>query len=112
MPLVRDSKWATLLRDGRIDEFNRLAAADPPDLRNTDLRMLDLRKADLRRAELSGAYLRNADLRGLDFSAANLEGASLHDANVAGALFPDPLSAEEIRLSVNLGTRMRYRPSR
>ena len=112
MQLVRDSKWAVLLRDGRIEEFNKLAATEPPDLRKTDLRMIDLRKADLGRADLSGAYLRNADLRGLDFSAANLEGASLHDANVAGVFFPEALCAEEIRLSVDLGTRMRCRVSR
>jgi uncharacterized protein YjbI with pentapeptide repeats len=109
MQLIRGSKWAILLRDGRIEDFNKLAAAEPPDLHNADLRMLDLRKADLSRADLSGAYLRNADARGLDLTAANLEGASLHDTNVAGAFFPVALSPEEIWLSVKVGTRMRYR---
>jgi hypothetical protein len=109
MAFVRDSKWATLLRNGISEEFNRLAASEHPDLRNTDLRMVDLRKADLSRADLGGAYLRQADLRGLDLSMANLNGASMHGANVAGALFPVELPPEEIYLSVTLGTRIRYR---
>jgi uncharacterized protein YjbI with pentapeptide repeats len=109
MPLIRDSRLAILLRDGQIEEFNRLAAGTKPDLRDTDLRMLDLRKADLAHADLTGAYLRNADMRSLDLSQAILEGASVHDANIAGVLFPVALSAEEIRLSHDVGTRMRYR---
>lgn len=109
MPLIRDSKWAILLRDGQLEEFNSLAATTAPELRDTDLRMLDLRKADLSRADLSGAYLRNADLRSLDLSNAVLDGTSIHDANIAGVLFPVALSAEEIFLSHRLGTRMRYR---
>jgi uncharacterized protein YjbI with pentapeptide repeats len=109
MALIRDSKWANPLREGWIDDFNRMAAQEPPDLRNADLRMLDLRKANLARADLRGAYLRNADLRGLDLSAASMDGASLHDTRVAGALFPANLSADEIHLSLTFGTRMRAR---
>jgi len=109
MTLIRDSKWAGLLRDGRLEEFNRLAGQTPPELANTDLRMLDLRKADLSRADLRGAYLRNADLRGLDLTFAHLEGVSMHDANVAGVFFPANVSAEEILLSLTHGTRIRLR---
>ncbi len=109
MALIRDSKWANPLREGWIDDFNRMAAQEAPDLRNADLRMLDLRKADLNRADLRGAYLRNADLRGLDLSGALMDGASLHDTRVAGALFPANLSAEEIQMSLVHGTRMRAR---
>ena len=109
MALLRNSKWANPLREGRIAEFNRLAEQDPPDLRNADLRMLDLRQAALTHADLRGAYLRNADLRGLDLSHASMEGASLHDTKVAGVLFPTALSAEEIHLSLTYGTRMRAR---
>ena len=109
MALMRDSQWVNPLRNGHFEECNRLAAQQPPDLRNADLRMLDLRQADLTRADLRGAYLRNADLRGLDLSGASLEGASLHDARVSGALLPATLSAEEIRLSLIYGTRMRAR---
>jgi len=107
MALIRDSKWANPLREGRFEEFNRLAAQEPPDLRNADLRMLDLRKADLTRGDMRGSYLRNADLRGLDLSGALMGGASLHDAKVAGVLFPSALSAEEIQMSLTFGTRMR-----
>ena len=107
MALIRDSKLVALLREGRFEEFNQLAAQAPPDLRNADLRMLDLRHADLAHADLRGAYLRNADLRGLNLSGALLEGASLHDTRVSGVLFPPALKAEEIRLSLAFGTRMR-----
>ena len=99
MALIRDSKLANLLREGHFEEFNRLAAQEPPDLRNADLRMLDLRHANLT----------HADLRGLDLSEASLEGASLHDTRVSGVLFPTALNAEEIRLSLTFGTRMRVR---
>ena len=109
MALIRNSKWANPLREGRIEEFNRLAEQEPPDLRNADLRMLDLRLADFAHADLRGAYLRNADLRGLDLSGASMEGASLHDTKVAGVLFPSALTAEEIHLSLIFGTRMRAR---
>ena len=109
MGLIRDTRWVKLLREGQYEEFNRLAAQELPDLRNADLRMIDLRQANLTRADLRGAYMRNADLRGLDLSGASLEGASLHDAKVAGVLFPEALSAEEIHLSLSFGTRMRVR---
>jgi uncharacterized protein YjbI with pentapeptide repeats len=99
MALIRDSKLANLLREGHFEEFNRLAAQEPPDLRNADLRMLDLRHANLT----------HADLRGLDLSEASLEGASLHGTRVSGVLFPTALNAEEIRLSLTFGTRMRAR---
>lgn len=107
MALVYDSEWANLLRESHIEEFNRRAAGQEPDLSDTDLRMLDLRKADLSRAKLRGAYLRNADLRGHDLSGTDMHGASIHDAKIAGVLFPSNLSAGEIRLSVEYGTRLR-----
>ncbi len=110
MALVRDSVPITLLREDKIDEFNQLAGEKPVDLENADLRMVDLRRANLAKANLRGAYLRNADLRGVDLSDADLAGASLHDARISGCLFPMSISAEEISLSVTLGTRMRPRP--
>jgi uncharacterized protein YjbI with pentapeptide repeats len=110
MALVRDSVPITLLREEKIDEFNQQAAEKPVDLENADLRMVDLRRADLAKANLRGAYLRHADLRGVDLSDADLSGASLHDARISGCLFPMSISAEEISLSVTLGTRMRPRP--
>lgn len=107
MGLERKRHEIELLHEGRIEEFNRLAKNQPPDLENADLRMADLRSADLRRANLRGAYLRNADLRGVDLSEANLEGASLNAARVSGVYFPKGIDAAEIRLSVDLGTRLR-----
>ncbi len=59
--------------------------------------------------DFSNAYFRNADLSGIDFRTTNLEGASLLDAKLSGAYFPPELSAEEIRLSLDTGTRLRYR---
>jgi uncharacterized protein YjbI with pentapeptide repeats len=109
MTLIRESTWVNLLRDGSYEEFNLRAAKTPPDLENTDLRLVDLRFADLRHANMRGAYLRNADLRGCDLSEADLHGASLHSARIAGTLFPCDIWAEEIRLSVDLGVRVRAR---
>jgi hypothetical protein len=109
MSLTRNSKWTKLLHDGDVAAFNRLAEQEPPMLENADLRMADLRAANLRRANLRGAYLRNADLRGVDLSETDLDGASLHEARVSGALFPGNIAADEIRLSLDVGTRMRVR---
>lgn len=110
MALVRDTVPVVLLREEKVDEFNVHAAAGPVDLENADLRMVDLRQATLGKANLRGAYLRNADLRGLDLSDADLTGASLHEARISGCLFPLNIAADEISLSVALGTRMRPRP--
>ena len=56
---------------------------------------------------LRGAYLRSADLRGIDFRQARLDGASLHEAKISGVYFPSEISAHEIFLSVDRGTRLR-----
>ncbi len=58
--------------------------------------------------DFSTAYFRNCDLSGIDFRETNLEGASLMDAKVSGVYFPTALSADEIRLSLDYGTRLRY----
>lgn len=107
MALERKKQAIELLLDGRYREFNELAARGPVDLENADLRLADLREADLRTANLRGAYLRNADLRGADLSGADLEGASLNGARVSGCYFPRAVSAEEVRLSIEHGTRIR-----
>mgnify|MGYP000924559508 CR=1 FL=1 len=52
---------------------------------------------------------RSADLRGIDFRNASLEGASLAHAQISGTYFPAELSADEILMSMNFGTRLRYR---
>lgn len=99
-----------LLLDGKIEEFNqRRAAGEPVDLRGADLRGADLRKLEAAGLDLSDSYLRHADLRGVDFSDSRLEGASINEARISGAYFPPELSADEISLSLQHGTRMRYR---
>jgi len=100
-----------LLREGNIAEFNkRKAAGQKPDLTACDFRNLDLRGIDADGLDFSDSYFRQADLRGIDFQNARLDGASLNGAKISGAYFPATLSAEEIRLSVELGTRLRARP--
>lgn len=98
-----------LLREGRVDEFNRLKSQGQKcDLRNCDLRNLDLRTLDAHQLDMSGCYFRQADLRGIDFSQTLLEGASINGAKVSGVLFPIELTAAEITLSLTQGIRMRY----
>ena len=59
--------------------------------------------------DLSNCYFRAADLAGIDFSNARLEGASINGARISGAFFPAELTADEVMLSANDGTRMRYK---
>jgi|GEM_PF-477324 len=97
-----------LLTEERHEEFNRLVeSGQAPDLRGANLASLDLRCYNLRGMDLSGAYLRAANLSGLDLTGCNLKGASLRGARISGTLFPDNISPQEIRLSVELGTRIR-----
>lgn len=99
-----------LLKEGRVDEFNRRrAAGEACDLRNADLRGADLRGLDAKDLDLSNAYLRHADLRGIDLTHSNLQGASINSAKISGTFFPPSLSAEEITLSLLHGTRLRNR---
>ncbi len=107
MPLDATKPHCRLLREEKFAQFNEMAKRETPDLRDANLRAVDLRRADLSRADLRGAYLRDADLRGVDLSGALLDGASIHRARISGALFPPDILAEEIRLSHELGTRMR-----
>ena len=97
-----------LLLEENVEHFNRLVAEGrPPDLRGANLANLDLRKAQLKGLDMSGCYLRNANLKGLDLSGCNLRGASLSGAQISGTLFPDNISAEEVHLSLEHGTRLR-----
>ena len=107
MSLIRDSKLRLLLMEEKIDEFNRLAEEEAPNLENTDLRGADLRGPNLLHANLRNAYLRNADLRGVDLFYADLDGASIHSARISGTRFPPNISTAEIGISNHLGVRMR-----
>jgi uncharacterized protein YjbI with pentapeptide repeats len=105
--IKRVAKPAIMFEE-RAGEFNKLVAAGKaPDLNNQNLSDLDLRSFNLKNANLSGAYLRGANLSGLDLSGANLDGASIKNAAISGCLFPRSLSACEIQLSHERGTRMR-----
>jgi len=96
-------------QDGR-KKFNDLVAqGKAPSLQNQNLENLDLRGYNVTNMDLSGAYLRGVNLSGLDLRGVDLSGASLKDAKVSGCYFPKDLPADEIRLSVELGTRVRHR---
>lgn len=98
------------LRDGNVEEFNQAARqTETIDLCGANLRGADLRQANLRKADMRGAYCHSADLRGVDLSQASLEGASFHRARISGAYFPANVSADEIKISLELGTRIRCR---
>jgi len=59
--------------------------------------------------DFSDSYFRQTDLRGVDFSnCLSLEGASFHGAKISGAFFPSEIRADEILLSLEHGTRIRY----
>ena len=97
-----------LLFEENIKNFNNMVEEGrAPDLRNCNLSNLDLRNAKLNGLDLSGCYLRNTNLRGLDLTGCNLNGASLQGALISGAWFPKNIPVDEIRLSVQFGTRLR-----
>jgi uncharacterized protein YjbI with pentapeptide repeats len=108
-PTIKPDPLYQMLRQEDVDAFNaNRDSMDTSQLKSGDYRGRDLRKLNARGLDFSNAYFRNADLSGIDFRETNLEGASLLDAKVSGVYFPDGLSAEEIRLSLQTGTRLRY----
>ncbi|MDR1576608.1 MAG: pentapeptide repeat-containing protein [Deltaproteobacteria bacterium] len=107
MEIKRNPK-PRIMFDETAEEFNHLVKRDQaPDLTHQNLSDLDLRKFNLKKANLTGCYLRGANLGGLDLSEANLDGASIKNAQISGCFFPRGLSANEIQLSHDQGTRMR-----
>jgi uncharacterized protein YjbI with pentapeptide repeats len=90
-PVIKADPLYQMLRQEDVDSFNA-----------------SLRRMNARGLDFSNAYFRNCDLSGIDFRETNLEGASLMDAKVSGVYFPEALSANEIRLSLDHGTRLRY----
>lgn len=108
-PVIKDDPLYQLLRDGKIEEFNtRHQAGESCDLTGCDFRGLDLRGLVAEGLDLSDCYFRQTDLRGVDFSKAKLIGASIHGAKISGVYFPADLAAEEILMSLEHGTCMRY----
>ncbi len=109
-PKQLDSPLYTLVHHENVRGFNQERPADGTvDFRGGDFRGLDLRELDARGIDFTDAYFRTADLRGLDLRDTCMEGASLAHAQISGAYFPPELSADEILMSVNFGTRLRYR---
>ncbi|VVQ00663.1 hypothetical protein PS938_02456 [Pseudomonas fluorescens] len=109
-PKLLDTPLYTLLHKDDIKGFNSERPKDGPiDMVGGDFRGLDLRELNADGVDFSDAYFRSADLRGIDFRKANLEGASLAHAQISGTYFPVELSADEILMSMNFGTRLRYR---
>jgi len=109
-PEIKQDPLYQMLRQEDIEAFNaHRDTLDTGQLKSGDYRGRDLRRMNARGLDFSNAYFRNADLSGIDFRETNLEGASLMDAKVSGVYFPDAISPEEIRLSLETGTRLRYR---
>jgi uncharacterized protein YjbI with pentapeptide repeats len=109
-PKQLDSPLFALLRKDDVHAFNLQRPKNGPvDLAGGDFRGLDLRELNAEEVDFTDAYFRSADLRGVDFRTTSLEGASIAHAQISGAYFPAELSADEILMSVNFGTRLRYR---
>jgi uncharacterized protein YjbI with pentapeptide repeats len=109
-PLIKDDPLYQMLRQEDIKSFNEARdRLDTGELKSGDYRGRDLRNMNAKGLDFSDAYFRNADLSGIDFRETNLEGASLLDAKLSGTYFPAELSADEIRLSLDTGTRLRYK---
>ena len=107
---IKRQQRSPLFYEENREKFNELAAQGKiPHLQNQNLANLDLRWYDLSNMDLSGSYMRGANLSGMDLRGANLSGVSLKDAKVSGCYFPQDLPAEEIRLSLEFGTRVRHR---
>ncbi|MDR0355267.1 MAG: pentapeptide repeat-containing protein [Deltaproteobacteria bacterium] len=105
---VKRTPKPSIMYEENASQFNKLTAeGKQPDLTNANLSDLDLRPFNLKEANLSGCYLRGANLAGLDLSGACLHGASIKNARISGCLFPASISAEEISLSLDHGTRIR-----
>jgi len=108
-PVIKKDPLYQLLRNEDIKGFNeKRDQLDTSELQSGDYRGRDLRNMDADGLDFSNSYFRNADLSGIDFRNTNLEGASLLDAKLSGTYFPAELSAGEIRLSLDTGTRLRY----
>ncbi|MCH8499802.1 MAG: pentapeptide repeat-containing protein [Marinobacter sp.] len=106
---IDDPLYVTL-RNENVDAFNKAKATmtSYPSFSHGDFRGLDLRGMNADDLDFSHAYFRGADIRGIDFSKANMDGASIAGAKISGCFFPRELHADEIVMSLNHGTRMRY----
>jgi len=108
-PQIKTDPMYVLLRDEKVEEFNkRKAKGEACDLTYCDFRGIDLKGIDADGIDFTGCYFRQSDLRGIDFSKSNLQGSSINGAKISGCYFPNEMTADEIDLSLNHGTRIRY----
>jgi len=109
LPKITKDPMYQLLRVDNVKAFNlKKESGATCDLVCVNLRGLDMRGIDAEGLDFTDSYMRVADLRGIDFRNAILEGVNIRGAKISGTYFPVELSAEEIRLSHEYGTRMRY----
>ena len=107
-PVIKQDPLYQMLRNEDVKAFNNARdTLDTSELKSGDYRGRDLRNMNADGLDFSNAYFHNADLSGIDFRNTDLQGASILDAKLSGTYFPDSLSAEEIRLSLDTGTRLR-----
>jgi uncharacterized protein YjbI with pentapeptide repeats len=105
---IKRTPKPTIMFEENATEYNKLVLeGKAPNLTCQNLSDLDLRAFNLATADLRGCYMRGANLCGLDLSEANLDGASIKNAQISGCLFPKNISACEIQLSLQYGTRLR-----
>ena len=93
MAATTNEELKTLLKEGKIQEFNRVRPEGKIYFSRIDLRGADLTGANLTRANLTEANLLSAILPGADLTKANLYGANLW--SVCG------LSKEQQQLIIN-----------
>ena len=110
-PFFPDDPAFRCLRAGDLDGYHReIEGREVVDFSGTYLRAVDFRGADLSKVVLRDAYLREADFRGCDLRHLDLAGASLYHVKISGTYFPQDTAADEIRMSIRYGTRLRTRP--
>lgn len=109
-PTIYDDPLYQLLRAENISAFNQQRSSlDTSKLSSGDYRGLDLREMNCEGLDFTNGYFRSADLRGVDFRNTYLEGASFCEAKISGCYFPKEISAAEMQMSVERGTRIRYK---
>ena len=107
-PTISTDPAYQLLLSERIDGFNlKKKSLDLSKLAGKRYQGLDLRNLDAEDLDFSNSHFRNTDLRGIDFRRTKLEGSSFAGAKISGCYFPANLSAAEIGLSIDRGTRIR-----
>lgn len=103
-----DDPLYQMLRNEQIKDFNEARKSrNELSFKGYDFRNVDLRGANLSGVDLTDAYFRNANMRGLDLRGCVMEGASIHEAKISGCYFPSNVSADELMMSLQHGTRIR-----